>query len=69
MGFKTYFRRINGKLYKFARVTYRYSKKAQKRVDFTLDKSLGWKLIEGYSVGVGLQEIYAREFDDFSSDK
>lgn len=66
---RTYLRRMNGKIYKFAIVTYRYSKKQQKRIDFTLDKSLGWKLIEGYGVGVGLQEIYAREFNDFSRDK
>lgn len=61
---KTYFRREEGKIYKYARVTRKPSKAGEKMLKRELDASIGWMLIEGYAIGnekPRLQEIYRRE--------
>lgn len=68
MMIKKYLRREGGQIYKYARVTYHPSAESQKKINYELDKSLGWMPWEGYSIGEEkprLQEIYRRPFNDF----
>jgi len=65
MVIKKYLRRENGIIYKYARVTYRFTPEKRKMLKSELED---YQLMEGYHYKGKLQEIYRREFRDFSLD-